>query len=354
MIKNIPKDCIVTYTRIVVYNLPHKSDPNLVRITADGNFIEYPNELTARTVDLKATKNMRNRVISIQGAKYKCLDINNMYLATLMSRFEFMWNPLSLIPEEFVIKYNWFPLVKNGYIYTQIERGMYRLPQAVILVNTLLKKRLEPHGYYEVQHTPRLWRLKIKPLQFTLVVDKFGVIYPNEEDMTHLIDALQKQEKISTDHNGIHYYNDTLFWNYKEGYLEISIPGYVRKNSSSANINHHTAKTVPWQQYLNLSVNQTNALLNPIILRSSIPTKKLHWSHCGIFPFLWPRSWPNDHPCPEWYQQSVSKTDSIHTKKNTQFLDYMHTHPNAKIRYYPSDLFVNIHLDASYLCNSKA
>ena len=37
-----------------------------------------------------------------------------------------------------------------------------------------------------------------------------------------------------------------------------------------------------------------------------------------------------------------------------QFLDYMHDHPVAKIRYYASDMVLNVHFDASYLTAPKA
>ena len=228
-IRNIPKDRTVTYARIVVDYRPQKADPNRVRITAGGNLIEYPDELTTRTADLITTKIMWNSVISTPGAKYKCIDIKNIYLATPMDRFEYMRIPIDLIPEEFIKKYNLLPLVKNGYVYTQIERGMYGLPQAGILANKLLKKRLEPYGYYEVQHTPGLFRHKTRPIQFTLVVDDFGVKFTNKNDMSHLIDALEEHYEISIDHTGSLYCGITLFWNYKEGYLEISMPGYVRK-----------------------------------------------------------------------------------------------------------------------------
>ena len=52
-----------------------------------------------------------------------------------MTRFEYMRIPIDLIPEEFIEKYNLRPLVKNGYVYKQIERGMYGLPQAGILAS---------------------------------------------------------------------------------------------------------------------------------------------------------------------------------------------------------------------------
>ena len=104
-----------------------------------------------------------------------CIDIKNMYLATPMDRYECMCMPMDLIPENIIQQYNLRNKCKNGYVYMQIERGMYGLPQAGILANKLLRKRLEPHGYYEVNHTPELWRHKTLPIQFTLVVDDFGI-----------------------------------------------------------------------------------------------------------------------------------------------------------------------------------
>jgi hypothetical protein len=53
----------------------------------------------------------------------------------------------------------------------EIRRAMYGLPQAGILANKLLKQRLAKHGYYEVTHTPGLWKHISRPVQFTLVVD---------------------------------------------------------------------------------------------------------------------------------------------------------------------------------------
>lgn len=49
-IAKIPKDRVITYGRIVIDYRPQKSDPNRVRITAGGNLISYPGELTTRTL----------------------------------------------------------------------------------------------------------------------------------------------------------------------------------------------------------------------------------------------------------------------------------------------------------------
>jgi hypothetical protein len=86
-VKNIPKNRTVTYARIVVDYRAQKSDPNKVRITAGGNLIDYPFELTTRTAELTATKIMWNSVISTPGAQYMCIDIKNMYLETPLDRY---------------------------------------------------------------------------------------------------------------------------------------------------------------------------------------------------------------------------------------------------------------------------
>jgi hypothetical protein len=139
----------VTYARIVVDYRPQKADPNRVRITAGDNLITYPEELTTRTADLTTTKILWNSVISTPGARYMCVNIKNMYLVTPMDRKEYMKLPISLIPKEFQDVYNLHSKIHNGFIYMEIVKGMYGLPQAGILANKLLRKRLAPHGYYE-------------------------------------------------------------------------------------------------------------------------------------------------------------------------------------------------------------
>eukprot|EP00804_Cyclotella_cryptica_P011724 CCRYP_011330-RA/>CCRYP_011330-RA protein AED:0.54 eAED:0.38 QI:0/0/0/0.5/0/0/2/0/273 len=67
-IKQIPKDRTVTYAHIVVDYRPQKDDPNRVRITVGGNFIEYPGELTTLTADLTKAKILWNSTISTPGA----------------------------------------------------------------------------------------------------------------------------------------------------------------------------------------------------------------------------------------------------------------------------------------------
>jgi hypothetical protein len=51
--------------------------------------------------------------------------------------------------------------------------------------------------------------------------------------------------------------------------------------------------------------------------------------------------------------QESAPTENTMIRVN-QFLDYMWTHPNAKIRYRASDMILNVHSDALYLSAPKA
>ena len=55
-IPNILKDRTITYARVVVDHCPQKADPNHSRITASGNLINCPGELTTRTADITTSK----------------------------------------------------------------------------------------------------------------------------------------------------------------------------------------------------------------------------------------------------------------------------------------------------------
>ena len=64
-IREIPTDQVVTYGRLVVDYHPQKEDPNRVRLTAGGNLITYPRNVTRRTADLTTSKILWNSVLSM-------------------------------------------------------------------------------------------------------------------------------------------------------------------------------------------------------------------------------------------------------------------------------------------------
>ena len=84
----------------------------------------------------------------------------------------------------------------NGYVYVEIQKGMYGLPQAGILAQQLLEQRLNAHGYSQSRAVPGLWTHETRPISFTLVVDDFGVKYVGKEHALHLINILKQHYEI--------------------------------------------------------------------------------------------------------------------------------------------------------------
>jgi len=145
-IKQIPKDRTVTCARIVVDYQPQKEDPNRVRITVGGNLIDYPGELTTRTADLTTAKILWNSTLIPSGTKFGAADVGNFYLATPLDRFEYMRIKAELVPEEFKQQYKLHDKIYKGFIYMEIRRGCYGLPQSGILANKLLKNAWQNMG----------------------------------------------------------------------------------------------------------------------------------------------------------------------------------------------------------------
>ena len=71
-------------------------------------------------------------------------------------------------------------------------KGMYGLPQAGLIPNELLITRLNKHGYRQSKLVPGLWKYDTRLIQFTLVVDGFGVKYVGTEHVQHLIKVLEQ------------------------------------------------------------------------------------------------------------------------------------------------------------------
>jgi len=167
----IPKEDIptnrvrdITYCRIVVAYRPQKLEKHRSRLTVGGDRINYPYDVSTPTSALPTIKMLWNSVLSTEGAKFIGIGVANFYLGSPMDRPEYMRIPYHIIPDEIKKKYGLDKLVKDGWIFVRIERGMYGLPQAGLLANNLLAKRLSKAGYYQYQFTPGLWRHVWRPI----------------------------------------------------------------------------------------------------------------------------------------------------------------------------------------------
>ena len=356
-VPNIPKDQPPTYAKVVVAYRPQKDDPYRIRITAGGNKIYYPGELTTRTADMTTAKLHWNSVLSTPSAKYMCLDIGNFYLSATLDRYEYMKMPLNLFPPWIVQQYDLLNKVVGGFVYLQMRKAVWGLPQAGILANKLLRKRLAPHGYYECKHTPGLWKHTSRPISFTLVVDDFGVKYERKEDVDHLIAAIKdKYKKLSEDWSGDLYCGIKLTWDYDARTLDISMPGYVQKQLQRYK---HAMPSKPQNCPFSPQPKQYGSeAQRPIAQDTSPPLSEdqkkqvqrvvgsiLYYARAVDLTVLMALS---------TIASEQSKGTEQTWQRCKQLLDYLATNPNATVRFYASDMILNIHSDASYLSEKNA
>jgi hypothetical protein len=201
----------VTYKHVCVNYRPEKANPNCTRPTVGKNCITYPGNWGTPTVDMVTVKNHLNSIVSTKGARYCTINLKDFYLNTSMARPEFMRMKLAELPKEFAQIYKLHDLANaNGFGSIKTQKGMYGLPQAGILAQELLKKRLNKHGYHQSPITPGLWRHNFCPISFTLCVDNFGIKYVGCEHVEHLSCILKEPYKCSQDWSGARYLGMTV------------------------------------------------------------------------------------------------------------------------------------------------
>ena len=120
--------------------------------------------------------------------------------------------PLTYFPTWIVKQYNLSLHALNGKIHLELRCAVWGLPQAGILANKRLRRKLAPFGYKEYANTPGLWYHKTSPISFTLVVNDFGVKYVNKANVEHLMTSLQSTYKLTADWTGDLYCGITLVW----------------------------------------------------------------------------------------------------------------------------------------------
>jgi len=182
--------------------------------------VHFPSDAGTPTANLLTVKLLINSIISTAGAKFMTMDTKDFYLNTPMARYKYMQLRIANMPDDIIEHYNLRnKATPDGYIYCEIQKGMYGLPQAGIIAQQLLEERLTKHGYRQSKTTPGLWKHDTRPISFTLVV----------ENVQHLLDAVRQYYKCSCDWVGERYCGLTIKWDYDGRKVHLAIPGYLPK-----------------------------------------------------------------------------------------------------------------------------
>ena len=185
----------VPYGQIFCSYREVKTDPYQEQLVPGGNIINYPGDLGTPTADILIVKLLLNSVVSTPGAEFFTADTSSFYLITPRKCKKYVGLNLSYMLED---------VVEHCYIFIAIKREMYGLPQAGLLSQGLLEERVGKRGYYQSEYTTVLWLHKTCSIELFLCVDDFEVKYVREEDKKHLLNSLNKYNKVTVDNKGIY------------------------------------------------------------------------------------------------------------------------------------------------------
>jgi hypothetical protein len=79
---SIPKDCNITYGKLVCDFKPNKTEKHQVRLMVGGDILDYSGDTATSTADITTFKILINSTLSTKDAKMMMMDINNYYLGT--------------------------------------------------------------------------------------------------------------------------------------------------------------------------------------------------------------------------------------------------------------------------------
>ena len=348
----------VTYASFVCTVRPQKLDePNRTRLVIGGNNINYPFEVGTPTAEMLLAKILWNSIISTKGGRFMTIDIKNFYLMTPLKRPEYFRMKLSDIPQEIIDEYKLLEkATPEGWVYVEVRRGMYGLPQGGLLAQQQLEERLNEHGYYQDQYVPGLWHHKYRPIKFTLVVDDFGVKYVRKQDAEHLVKVLSEHYTVTEDWTGSKYIGITLDWDYAGRKVHLSMPGYVPQALTEFG---HVAPTRRQDSPFPHTPPRYGAKIQYATAPDESPKldndgQKFIQRVNGKFLYVG-RAVDSTllTPLSAIATQQAAPTEETE-KRAKQLLDYVASQEEAILTYKASDMILAVHSDAGYLNEPNA
>ena len=80
----------ITYCHILVNDRPQKAEPRQVRITAGGDRINYPGEVSTKTSDIVTSKLLFNSVLYTPGGRCRGVDLKDFYLNHILPHKDYI------------------------------------------------------------------------------------------------------------------------------------------------------------------------------------------------------------------------------------------------------------------------
>ena len=358
--QSVPTDRKITYATFACDHRPLKQEEWRIRIVVGGDKLDYEFDSGSPAANMLETKLLFNSVISDapKGARFCSMDLKDMFLQTPMDRPEYMKVPFRYFPEDIRQKYNLYNLVFNDHIYIKIKKGMYGLKQAALLAYEHLSKILKNAGYEPIPASLGLWRHHTRPTLFSLCVDDFRVKYYNPSDLQHLREAIETKYVCKVDLSGRHFLGYTLDWNYEKGYVDMSMPDYIRHALEKL---QYILKVFPqYSPHPFIDINWTKKGERPCARQEDttplLQPKEIVYVQRVVGTFLfYARALDNTMltALNDIGTQQALPTQKVREKLQ-QLMDYANTYKNVFVRFYASDMQLNVDTDAAFLVLPKA
>ena len=209
-----------------------------VRGTAGGDRVPVDCCCSTATASMPLVKMHLNVIVSAAN-RFATMDISDFYLGADMPsndrpslKIYVDAYPDSLLVELELLEFVKFDKQGKPFIYADILKTIPGLKQSGLLSQVRLVTQLNKHGYYQTA-TPMLFRHQDRPIDFTLVVDDFGVQYNRDEDLDHLITCLTDMYLVKIERTGTRFLGFDIDYNMTERKLTMSCPGYLENLLSS-------------------------------------------------------------------------------------------------------------------------
>jgi hypothetical protein len=354
--REIPLDQVVTYVNpVCVEKLNDDSSLKFrTRLTIGGDRIIYPYDKSAVTADLESWKILLNCMIS-EDANWSTIDLTDFYLGTPLPHPEYIRIPTAMIPERVRKFYALDQYITSKAIYFSVHRTHYGLPQAGALSQQRLFKHLEQNGYSQCQHTPSFFRNKDGSVRFSLVVDDFAILWTNKQSMDHFIATLRQLYSVKINWEGTKYIGMDIDIDRKNRHVTISMAGYIDKLFQTIRPNGTKGASTPCTyappNYKNPGAQTATIDDTPL---ATLAQKKELQSVIGTLLY-YSRTVDPSILTAVHELGSVQANPTIKDMlKMERLLQYLSTHRNYGIRYYASNMQLQVQSDASYLCRPRA
>ena len=193
--------------------------------------------------------------------------------------------------------------------------------------------------------TPGFWRHTSRKTTFTFCVNNFGIQYFSKYDAGHLIEAIQDTYKCSIDWKGTQYCGLAPAWNCSERYVDMSMLGYLEM--ALTKFNHKPPKRpehAPHDWIAPIYGQRTQQRATQESTAPLLLPDKNQQVQAITGTFLYYRLSINSTILVILNeiggQQSTATTDT--GKICVKLMDYLHTHPNAVVRFHASDMILYI------------